>query len=62
MPCFAHCPASEKDREFLGRVAVASVFSGKFVPMSAKPDYVVNTLTRPTGATATGGYVINLTS
>ena len=30
--------------------------------MSAKPDYVVNTLTRPTGATAAGGYVINLTS
>jgi hypothetical protein len=30
--------------------------------MSAKPDYVVNTLTRPNGATATGGYVINLTS
>src|SRR5262245_57627892 len=30
--------------------------------MSAKPDYVVNTLTRPTGATAKGGYVINLTS
>ena len=30
--------------------------------MSAKPDYVVNTLTRPTGATATGGFVINLTS
>ena len=30
--------------------------------MSAKPDYVVNTLTRPTGATASGGYVINLTS
>ena len=30
--------------------------------MSAKPDYVVNTLSRPTGATATGGYVINLTS
>ena len=30
--------------------------------MSAKPDYVVNTLTRPSGATATGGYVINLTS
>src|SRR6185295_15557232 len=30
--------------------------------MSAKPDYVVNTLTLPTGATATGGYVINLTS
>jgi hypothetical protein len=30
--------------------------------MSAKPDYVVNTLTRPTGAAATGGYVINLTS
>ncbi|HTU66026.1 MAG TPA: hypothetical protein VMF52_08760 [Steroidobacteraceae bacterium] len=29
--------------------------------MSAKPDYVVNTLTRPTGA-ATGGFVINLTS
>src|SRR6188474_1787607 len=29
--------------------------------MSAKPDYVVSTLTRPTGA-ATGGYVINLTS
>ncbi|HET7811107.1 MAG TPA: hypothetical protein VFL16_11075 [Steroidobacteraceae bacterium] len=30
--------------------------------MSAKPDYVVNTLTRPTAATATGGFVINLTS
>src|SRR4051812_23258963 len=30
--------------------------------MSAKPDYVVNTLTRPTGAAAKGGYVINLTS
>jgi len=30
--------------------------------MSAKPDYVVNTLTRPTAATTTGGYVINLTS
>ena len=29
--------------------------------MSAKPDFVVNTLTRPTGA-ATGGFVINLTS
>lgn len=29
--------------------------------MSAKPDYVVNNLTRPTGA-ATGGFVINLTS
>ena len=30
--------------------------------MSAKPDYVVNTLTRPTGTAAKGGYVINLTS
>src|SRR6476659_720828 len=30
--------------------------------MSAKPDYVVNTLTRPTAATASGGFVINLTS
>ena len=30
--------------------------------MSAKPDYVVNTLTRANSATATGGYVINLTS
>jgi hypothetical protein len=30
--------------------------------MSAKPDYVVNKLTRPTGGTATGGFVINLTS
>jgi len=30
--------------------------------MSAKPDYVVNTLTRPSAATTTGGYVINLTS
>jgi hypothetical protein len=29
--------------------------------MSAKPDYVVSKLTRPTGA-ATGGFVINLTS
>src|SRR5436190_23779941 len=32
------------------------------MPMSAKPDYVVNTLTRPTTATTTGGFVINLTS
>src|SRR4051812_23719765 len=32
------------------------------MPMSAKPDYVVNTLTRPTAATTTGGFVINLTS
>ena len=30
--------------------------------MSAKPDYVVSKLTRPTGGTATGGFVINLTS
>jgi hypothetical protein len=30
--------------------------------MSAKPDYVVNTLTRPSAAAASGGYVINLTS
>src|SRR6187455_3574332 len=30
--------------------------------MSAKPDYVVNTLTRPSGSAAKGGYVINLTS
>jgi hypothetical protein len=32
--------------------------------MSAKPDYVVNTLTRPSGsgAASTGGFVINLTS
>jgi hypothetical protein len=30
--------------------------------MSAKPDYVVNKLTRPSGAAATGGFVINLTS
>ena len=30
--------------------------------MSAKPDYVVSTLTRPTGGAATGGFVINLTS
>jgi hypothetical protein len=30
--------------------------------MSAKPDYVVSKLTRPTGAAATGGFVINLTS
>src|SRR5262245_33929251 len=30
--------------------------------MSAKPDYVVNTLTRPSAGAATGGYVINLTS
>src|SRR6185436_20520948 len=30
--------------------------------MSAKPEYVVNTLTRPTAATTSGGYVINLTS
>ena len=30
--------------------------------MSAKPDYVVNTLTRPNAAATTGGYVINLTS
>jgi hypothetical protein len=30
--------------------------------MSAKPDFVVNTLTRPAAGAATGGYVINLTS
>jgi len=30
--------------------------------MSAKPDYVVNTLTRPNAAATTGGFVINLTS
>jgi hypothetical protein len=30
--------------------------------MSAKPDYVVSKLTRPTGAVASGGFVINLTS
>jgi hypothetical protein len=30
--------------------------------MSAKPDFVVNTLTRPSTGTATGGFVINLTS
>ncbi|HWP86433.1 MAG TPA: hypothetical protein VNM70_01040, partial [Burkholderiales bacterium] len=30
--------------------------------MSAKPDYVVSKLTRPTGGAATGGFVINLTS
>ena len=30
--------------------------------MSAKPDFVVNTLTRPTAGAATGGFVINLTS
>jgi hypothetical protein len=30
--------------------------------MSAKPDYVVSKLSRPTGAAATGGFVINLTS
>jgi hypothetical protein len=36
-------------------------FPGKNKVMSAKPDFVVNTLTRPTGA-ATGGFVINLTS
>src|SRR5262245_41790305 len=30
--------------------------------MSAKPDYVVSTLTRPTAGAATGGFVINLTS
>jgi len=30
--------------------------------MSAKPDYVVSKLTRPTAGAATGGFVINLTS
>ncbi len=30
--------------------------------MSAKPDFVVNTLTRPSAGAATGGFVINLTS
>jgi hypothetical protein len=39
-----------------------AAFSGeRSKAMSAKADYVVNTLTRPTGA-ATGGFVINLTS
>src|SRR5688500_20270409 len=30
--------------------------------MSAKPDFVVNTPTRPASGAATGGFVINLTS
>jgi hypothetical protein len=36
--------------------------SGNALNMSAKPDYVVSKLTRPTGGVATGGFVINLTS
>ena len=62
MTRFAHSKVSEKSRESGEGSAVSSGLSGKYLPMSAKPDYVVNTLTRPTGATATGGYVINLTS
>mgnify|MGYP003424568551 CR=1 FL=1 len=30
--------------------------------MSAKPDFVVNTLTRPAPGAASGGFVVNLTS
>ena len=62
MARFAHSKVSEKDRESGEGCAVPSVFVGEVLSMSAKPDYVVNTLTRPTGAAATGGYVINLTS
>jgi hypothetical protein len=36
--------------------------SGKHQVMSAKPEFVVNNLTRPAPGAATGGFVINLTS
>src|SRR6187431_3748087 len=62
MAHFAHCKACKKGR-VPGEVnAVPFGLFGEAESMSAKPDYVVNTLTRPTGATAKGGYVINLTS
>src|SRR4026207_2478726 len=62
MARFAHSKVRGKDHESGEGGVVPSAFVGEVLSMSAKPDYVVNTLTRPTGATATGGYVINLTS
>ncbi len=56
-----HSLTSEKDFD-PGRDRGSVGHFGEDFHMSAKPDYVVNTLTRPTGATASGGYVINLTS
>src|SRR3954469_15810335 len=58
---FAHSNVSGKSRNpGRDRGSVGPV--GEVFIMSAKPDYVVNTLTRPSAATTTGGYVINLTS
>src|SRR6187402_635170 len=62
MAHFAHCKACKKGR-VPGEVnAVPFGLFGEAESMSAKPDYVVNTLTRPSGSAAKGGYVINLTS
>src|SRR5436190_6976236 len=62
MPWFAHSKLSEK-RSRSGKGTRSGVdFSGNVLNMSAKPDYVVSKLTRPTGGAATGGFVINLTS
>src|SRR6478735_7293754 len=62
MTWFAHSKLGEK-RSRSGKGARSRVdFSGNVLNMSAKPDYVVSKLTRPTGGAATGGFVINLTS
>src|SRR5678816_1791271 len=62
MPPFAHSKLSEKgSRSGKGTRSVVDL-SGNVLNMSAKPDYVVSKLTRPTGGAATGGFVINLTS
>ena len=62
MPWFAHSKLSEK-RSRSGKGTWSGIdFSGNGLNMSAKPDYVVSKLTRPTGGAATGGFVINLTS
>src|SRR5262245_33556541 len=61
MQRFAHSKVSGKSPR-PGRDADSRIFPGNWQVMSAKPDYVVNTLTRPSAGAATGGYVINLTS
>ena len=61
MHAFAHSFSEWKKAHIREGVRVRIGRRGKDSSMSAKPDYVVSTLTRPTGA-ATGGFVINLTS
>src|SRR3954462_9143706 len=62
MRWFAHSKLSEKGSRSGKGTRFSVDISGNVLNMSAKPDYVVSKLTRPTGAAATGGFVINLTS